>query len=195
MKKQRVTSSGFTLIELMVTLALIGVLMMVAVPSFTKYQRNAELTSLANSLLASINAAKGEAIKRGMNAMIVPKDGANWSSGWVVFVDVDRSGAYLATSTDIVIQTREATPSYLTLANAGATAAANLYIMYDASGYSKLTTGAFGSWTFEIKRNDVTGTELLSQTRRVKIAATGRARVCTPKSTTDTDCSSSQADL
>jgi len=195
MKNRQVTQRGFTLIELLVTVALVAILMAIAVPSLTTFQRNAELTSAANSLLASINAARSEAMKRGMNALVVPNDGANWSSGWVVFVDVDRSGTYVSSSSDIVIQTNVPPPSYLTVANAGATTAAGLYIMYDSSGYSRLKTGGFGAWTFEISRNDVTGTELLTQTRRVKIASTGRPRVCTPKTATDTECSATASAL
>lgn len=187
MKKHSAARSGFTLIELMVTVALVAILLAVAVPSFTTYQRNAELTSFTNTLLSGINAARGEAIKRGMNAMVVPTDGVDWNNGWVVFVDVNRSGNYEANN-DITILTREAAPSYLTISNVGATAAANLYLMYDASGYSRLKTSAFGAWTFEIKRNDVSGAELLSQTRRIKIASTGRAKVCTPKTSTDVNC-------
>lgn len=56
---------GFTLIELMVTLAVVVVLLRVCVPGFVSMQRNSELTSAANGLLASINAARTEAMKIG----------------------------------------------------------------------------------------------------------------------------------
>lgn len=187
MKNRRISSEGFTLIELMVTLALAAILMMVGVPSFTAYQRNSQLSSFANSLLASVNAARGEAMKRGMNAMVVPTDSTNWDSGWIVFVDVDRDNAYDATK-DITIFAGEAKPSYLTIAGNGTTLGAAPYVMYNASGYSRTTAGAFGASTFEIKRNDVTGTGQLSEIRRLKIASTGRARICTPKSTSDSTC-------
>ena len=186
MKNYSTVENGFTLIELMVTLAMVAILMTVAVPSFTTFQRNAELTSFSNSLLSGINAARGEAMKRGRNAMVVPKDG-DWNKGWTVFVDVNRDGVYDET-TDITVLRREAAPSYLTVTNTAGTAADSLYIMYDASGYSRLTGGGFGAWTVQVARNDVTGSTLLAQTRRIKIASTGRARVCTPTTASDEYC-------
>jgi type IV fimbrial biogenesis protein FimT len=187
MKNHSAVEQGFTLIELMVTLAMVAILMAIAVSSFTTLQRKAELTSFSNSLLSGINAARGEAMKRGRNAMVVPADGLSWNSGWTVFVDVNRDGAYNE-ATDITVLKREAAPSYLTVTNTAVTAADGLYIMYDASGYSRLTGGGFGAWTVQVARNDVTGSTLLAQTRRIKIAATGRARVCTPATATDTNC-------
>lgn len=186
MKNYSTVENGFTLIELMVTLAMVAILMTVAVPSFTTFQRNAELTSFSNSLLSGINAARGEAMKRGRNAMVVPKDG-DWNKGWTVFVDVNRNGVF-DEATDITVLKREAAPSYLTVMNTAVSPADSLYIMYDASGYSRLTGGGFGAWTVQIARNDVTGATLLAQTRRIKIASTGRARVCTPATATDINC-------
>ena len=188
MKYSARSAGGFTLIELMVTVSLAAILMAVAVPSVNTFVRNSELTSFTNTLLSGINAARGEAMKRGRYAMVVPADGASWDSGWIVFVDVDRSNAYAAAS-DITILTSEPKPSYLTITGNGTASGSTPYILYDASGYSKTTAGAFGASTFEITRNDVSGTELLSQTRRLKIASTGRARVCTPKTASDTTCS------
>lgn len=178
------SSQGFTLIELLVTVSLAAVLMMVAVPSYTAFVRNSQLTSFTNTLLASINAARSEAMKRGMHAMVVPVDGTNWSSGWVVFVDVDRSNDFNAAN-DIRIATSDAAPSYLTLSGTGAAAETNPYILYDASGYSRTKTGAFGALTLEVKRNDDSS---VSQVRRLKIASSGRARICTPRTSSDSTC-------
>lgn len=188
MKTDRNSVTGFTLIELMVTLAIVVVLISVAVPSLTTFQRNAQLTTFSNTLLASINAARGEAMKRGRYAMVLPLDGSNWSSGWTVFVDVDLSKTYSAT-TDITILTQEPSPSYLTITGNGPAADSPPYIMFDASGYARLKAGGFGACTVEVKRNDVSGTSQLAETRLLKIASTGRARVCTPTSTSDTNCS------
>ncbi|MBK7052484.1 MAG: GspH/FimT family pseudopilin [Rhodoferax sp.] len=195
MKNNIIRIKGFTLIELMVTMALLAILMAVAVPSMTTFQRNAQLTSFSNTMLASINAARGEAMKRGRSARMVPTGGGtDWNNGWVIFVDVARTGDYTSPG-NITIASREAKPSYLTITGFGTPAETPPYILFDASGYSKTNSGGFGASSFEIKRNDVTGTEQLSQTRRVKIASTGRVRVCTPVSTTDALCSVAASSL
>jgi len=176
--------AGFTLIELMVTVAIAAVLLVVAVPSFVSFQRNSELTSATNSFVAAANAARGEAMKRGMNAMVVPATGTDWSTGWTVFVDQDRSGG-LNTGDTTVLQ-QPAFPSYLSATGQGTASETPAYIMFDASGYAKTKTAGFGALTMTIARSDVSDTAQTAQTRRIVIARSGRARACTPS--TDTTC-------
>jgi len=185
---------GFTLIELMVTLAIAVILMLAAIPSMTTYKRNAELTSATNILLSSINAARSEAMKRGMNAMVVPtSNGTDWNTGWIVFIYKYASGrttyTYDATY-DTIILSQAAMPSYIGIKANGTAASSAPYIMFDASGFLKTKPGdASGNLTFSLARTDVTGTELTLQTRRLKIARTGRPRTCSPAS--DATCTDS----
>ena len=189
MKLSTARLRGFTLIELMVTIAIAAILMVVAVPSLVTYQRNSEMTSFANTLLASINAARGEAMKRGRYAMVVPADGVAWASGWVVFVDVNVTRTYNAAS-DILVTTKEAPPSFLNVSGNGPAGEAAPYIMFDPSGYAaKKPASATANLTLTITRNDVSTSEAAEQTRLVVIAKTGRARVCKPS--TDATCNSS----
>jgi type IV fimbrial biogenesis protein FimT len=190
MKQIFIHAKGFTLIELMVTIALAAILMAIAAPSFMAFQRNAELTSFANSMVASINAARGEAMKRGRYAMLVPADSTHWSSGWIAFVDVDRSQSFDA-SKDIVVQEREAPPSYLTITPNGTALATPPYIMFDASGYATSKSSGFGNLTFNIVRSDVSSSTSWSETRNVIISVTGRVRACKPTSDSDSTCLSS----
>src|SRR4029453_2229612 len=55
---------GFTLVELMFTLAVGSVLMAIAVPSFNQLMASSQLTTQANSFVAALNLARSEAIKR-----------------------------------------------------------------------------------------------------------------------------------
>ncbi len=182
-------SKGFTLIELMVTVAIAAILLMVAVPSMVTFKRNAELTSATNNLLSAINAARGEAMKRGMNAMVVPtNNGTDWNTGWVVFVDKNRTQAYDG-STDTTVSTQNALPNYFNVTGTNTAQATPPYIMFDASGYPKIKAGGFGALTLNLVRTDTTGSDVFAQTRRIMISLTGRARTCTPASATDSTCS------
>lgn len=182
-------NSGFTLVELMVTVAIGTILMLVAVPSLTSFRRNADLTSTTNTLVASINAARGEALKRGLSAMVVPtNNGSDWTTGWVVFVDQDSSRAYVA-ATDPLVFTQSALPNYLKIDPTGIALGSTAAIIFDSSGYSKTRSGGFGAFTMTIYRSDVSTD--FSQRRIIVVASTGRVRVCTPKSATDADCKSS----
>ncbi len=181
-------SRGFTLIELMITLVIAAVLLMVAVPSFVRYQKNAQLTSAANTLLAATNAARGEAMKRGMSAMVVPtNNGSDWTTGWVVFVDKNNSRTYTDT-VDNTVLTQAAVPTGISITGNNTAAGSTPYIMFDASGYSKSKTGGFGALSISFARTDVATADQYSQTRRIIIASTGRVRMCTPVSATDTNC-------
>ncbi len=183
---------GFTLIELMVTLSLLAVMSAIAVPSFVSYRRNAELTSITNSLVAALNAARSESMKRNMNAMVVPTNNDNvWSKGWQVFVDIDRDGTF--STGDLVVMSQAAPPSYIAVTGNGTSSETPSYVLYDGSGFSKNKAGGFGANTIQIARSDTASTNF-REIRRLKISSTGRIRVCTPTSASDSACSSSGAD-
>ena len=178
---------GFTLIELMVTVTIGVILMMLAIPGFDSFRKNAELTSASNSLMASLNAARSEAMKKGTNSMVMPTDaGGSWNAGWKVFsFGATNTTQTFDAATDSVVFEQEAMPAYLrvTIPSGGAS-----YVMFDASGYAKLKNGGFGANTLNISRNDLTGSELHEQTRRVKISSVGRVMVCKPRAAVDVNC-------
>ena len=149
---------------------------------------------MANNFLAALNTARAEGMKRNMNTMVTPVNGDNdWSKGWLVFVDVDRDQVY--SSGDLLITQADAPLPYIAItAASGGTAGETVsYLLFDGSGFAKTKSGGFGANTVAIARNDVASTQY-SQIRRVKVAKTGRVRVCTPKTGTDTACSASGED-
>lgn len=94
-------SRGFTLIELMITLMVVGVLVGVAVPSFQALMTRNRLVAEINELVGTLQFARSEAVKRGQDVVVCKSatgltctTSGNWEQGWMVFVDVDGDGAY-----------------------------------------------------------------------------------------------------
>jgi type IV fimbrial biogenesis protein FimT len=178
---RKAATAGFTLIELMTVIAIIGVMAAIATPSFREIMRNSELTSATNTLMATINTARTEAMKRGKNAVIV-RTSNTWDDGITVFID-DNFDSKLDTTETIITQTA-VLPSYFTVTFDGATANTTVF---NASGYARTMSGSYNS-TISIARKDLTGAAQLEQTRRIKVALTGRVRSCKPTSSTDGNC-------
>ncbi|RYX91048.1 MAG: prepilin-type N-terminal cleavage/methylation domain-containing protein [Comamonadaceae bacterium] len=180
---------GFTLIETIVTIALAALLLMVAAPAMTAYKRSSEMTSATNRLLAAVNATRGEAMKRGVTTLLVPSlGGSDWSTGWTVFVDIDGTQALPAGGRGVIASTG-ALPSYVKVSGNGAASGGAPYLMFNASGYSKTKSGAFGALSFTLSRSDSPDSGASGMTRKIVISSTGRARVCKPASASDPDCS------
>jgi len=99
MYQSTVKIQGFTIIELMVTLAIAAILVSLAAPSFKDIIQNNRMTTQYNELLASLSVARSESIKRGEDVIALSSNGNNWEDGWTVFVDTDGDGAPSAAET------------------------------------------------------------------------------------------------
>jgi len=152
MHNQPEHSFGFTLMELMVTIAIAGILLGVAIPSFTSIISSNRLTTYANELVTALNLARSEAIKRGVRITLCKSTNGNsctagndWSQGWITFTDQNNNAAYdSATETLLRVQTKSANATII-----GNTNVAN-YISYIATGQTKLTSGAFQAGTIKV---------------------------------------------
>lgn len=82
------TLSGFTLLELMITLAIAGIITMIGIPSFQGLINNSRLTAHANDLLTALHYARSEAVTRNTDIVITQIGGANsvWEGGWDIRV-------------------------------------------------------------------------------------------------------------
>jgi type IV fimbrial biogenesis protein FimT len=85
MKKSVHMSAGFTLIELVVTVTLLGVLLMIAIPSFRQLILSQGVKSAAFDVFSALEYARSEAIKRPGETVSLragaASDGA-WTTGW-----------------------------------------------------------------------------------------------------------------
>jgi type IV fimbrial biogenesis protein FimT len=82
---------GFTLVEMMVTLLVLAILLGLAVPSFRDAALSSRLTGYANDLVASVQVARSEAIKRNATVTLCAStDGSTcaedvgWEVGWII---------------------------------------------------------------------------------------------------------------
>lgn len=82
--------NGFSLIELMVVVAMVAILAELAGPSFTQFLRNNRLAAASAALQVSLSLARSEAVKRGSDARVTVAaniTAGSWTNGWTVFVD------------------------------------------------------------------------------------------------------------
>ncbi|GMQ91888.1 MAG: hypothetical protein BMS9Abin11_1203 [Gammaproteobacteria bacterium] len=91
-------SFGFTLVELIITLAVAAILTTIALPSFRNIIDNSRQTDFINTLSADLGYTRSEAIKRSTNVGICStinqtacSGATNWATGWIVWIDSDNS--------------------------------------------------------------------------------------------------------
>lgn len=99
---------GFTLVELMITVAVVAALALIALPSYREVNRRTTVTEIGNSLVTAMNLARAEAVKRGVRtAVVATAGGNNWSTGWTVRADGNANNAF-TDAVDDTLQSRAA---------------------------------------------------------------------------------------
>ena len=101
---------GFSLIELMITVAIMAIVLMVGIPSFTGTINKSGVASSINDIQTSLTEARSEAITRGLTVSVCSSNdqascSGTWSDGWILFEDENENGILEAT-TDMISVTQ-----------------------------------------------------------------------------------------
>lgn len=97
----KTTAAGFTLVEMLISLSVIGVMMNVGVPLLLTFMEEVQLKGDTNDMFFSLILARSEAVTRNATVSLcktnpnLPDDCDNsesWESGWIAFVDLDSDG-------------------------------------------------------------------------------------------------------
>lgn len=157
--------SGFTLLELIITVVLLGIVATIAVPNFTLLVRSNQVSTQTNGLLLALQQARSEALRRGTPVSVCPstdqatcasKD--DWHNGWIVFSDDNTTG----------------TPDIDEIVRVGGGAAGPVVVTTDDDyirffGNGTRDTASSGEWS--ISWPDCTG----DRARSIRLNVVGRA--------------------
>ncbi|HEU4781280.1 MAG TPA: GspH/FimT family pseudopilin [Steroidobacteraceae bacterium] len=140
-------SRGFTLIELMVALTVLGVLMAISVPTFRQFTRNNSITAVQNDLVTSFNLARSEALRRNRPVSVCASADnatcgavADWNTGWIAFIDRGAAGV-IDSVDDVIVQTWQSPNPDLLIA-----AGVSTFVQYLPTGMSAAAVRVDVSW-------------------------------------------------
>jgi type IV fimbrial biogenesis protein FimT len=159
------SQSGLSMIELMVGVAILGILTSIAVPSFQTWMRNSQIRNAAESISNGLQRARAEAVSRNARVAFVLENDTSWS---VNIVDA------ALTPASSVIQTRSSSEGSKnvtkTILPLGATT-----ITYNNLGGITANSGA----TAALTQVDLSA-DGSSRNLRITIGVGGNARMCDP---------------
>ncbi|MGD8910175.1 MAG: GspH/FimT family pseudopilin [Chromatiales bacterium] len=101
--------TGFTLVELMITLAVSTIILTISIPAFDSLMTSNQTTAYTNNVIGALRLARSEAINRGEGVTVCASntdysacDNANWQNGWLVFTDSDDDRSYTTGSDELI---------------------------------------------------------------------------------------------
>jgi len=156
---------GFTLLELLVVVAIIAIVMSIAAPSVSTLLSNSRVSSETTKIVEALNIARSKAVSSHWNTVVAPLSGNNWNSGLQVFVDKDNDqvlddGELIQSFNDVSdkIKVNSTFANRVTYVPDGRAVAGSFYICSDpdAADYRRVVVAQTGRIrTLDLKANGV----------------------------------------
>ena len=179
-------SKGFTLLELIIIIAILGISMAIAAPGLSTMIANNRISSSASDFASALQLAKAEAVAR-LNPVIVCKKNAasngciadgDWSQGWIVFSDDNGNGGADLGSGESILLVHEALEANITFVGSDGVDSS---ITFRPSGTNSITS------TESLVISDQRGLDNCA-TRTILVTITGRGSVMKPRDTGQEGC-------
>ena len=175
---------GLTLIELLVTMAVVGIVLVAGVPALNQMTDNNRLVTQINSIAGSLAVARSEAIKTGSVVTVCISsngsscagvDNTDWEDGWIVFTDQDRDNV-VDGGTDNIIKIEGALNGGTTLRLSLSDNAGIYQFLPDGSSLDRNLGGVtVGTFTLcPAVSTDVTSAQRLAKSKAININFIGR---------------------
>ena len=163
--------SGFTVIELMITLALAALIVTLGVPTYQGLVERSQLTSNINNLISSLALARSEAIKRKQRVVLCASNNGStctftgYEFGWIVYVETVVPNSNRDVNNEELLWVGERLPNNMTLRGTGPFGNS---IQYLASGRS----GGGSSGSVRLCKDDS-----VNKARMLTIITSGRVHL------------------
>ncbi|HEB82226.1 MAG TPA: prepilin-type N-terminal cleavage/methylation domain-containing protein [Gammaproteobacteria bacterium] len=180
--------SGFTLIELMITLFIVGILAAIGLPSLKSFSQGSRLIAASNEMVSALHVARSEAIKQNVAVSVCASSdaktcgaAATWKDGWIVFVDsgytlTNTGAACTGPNTDCLLRVHEGFDnSQLKITGVDPNSVAVKSLTFTSRGLPLAANGSQTSAVFSVCGLDDSGSTSVS--RAVVVSVAGRVRV------------------
>jgi type IV fimbrial biogenesis protein FimT len=172
-------SRGFTIVELLITIAIVAILASLAGPSFSLLLERNRISTITNQFTGALTYARNEAVTRNRRVVVCKvadatlalpqcQAGSAWDNGWIVFID-DNGNSQLDAN-EMLLRVTGAIPANYSILSQGP---ATSWIVFNANGLARFRGAVLGA-TYAV--TPPTGVSSTSS-RVIVVDTTGRSRI------------------